>query len=79
MTKISVSIITFNHEKFIEKALDSVLSQVVNTEIEIIICDDCSTDNTVSLINNYLIKVPDKIKFLQNDLCLLRPPRIPRF
>lgn len=42
---ISVIIPTFNGEQFLERAIDSVKNQNYNTEI--LICDDCSTDNTI--------------------------------
>lgn len=67
MSKVSVSIITYNHEKFIEKTLESVLCQIIDIDIEIVICDDCSTDNTPLIINNYLIKYPNIIKFIKNS------------
>jgi hypothetical protein len=40
--KASVSLTTYNHEKFIGQALDSVLMQDVNFEYEIVIGEDCS-------------------------------------
>lgn len=49
MKKISVIIPTFNGEKFLQKCIDSVLNQKGNFEIEILICDDCSTDNTINI------------------------------
>ncbi len=36
--------ITYNHEKFIAQAIDSVLMQQVNFNYEIVIGEDCSTD-----------------------------------
>ena len=43
---ISVSMITYNLEKYISEALDSVLMQNVNFKYEIVISEDCSTDST---------------------------------
>ena len=51
--KVSVSIIAYNQEKYISQAIDSVLSQCYPGELEIIIRDDCSTDNTSDLIKCY--------------------------
>ena len=50
--KVAISIIIplFNKEKFIEKSLDSVLNQKNFSNYEIIIIDDGSTDNSVSII-----------------------------
>ncbi|AYF43040.1 glycosyl transferase 2 family protein [Halobacteriovorax sp. BALOs_7] len=50
---VSVAIVTYNHEKFITECLDSVLSQDYNN-VEIVISDDNSTDNTVAIINNFI-------------------------
>lgn len=62
--KASVSIITYNHEKFIGKALDSVLMQDVNFEYEIVIGEDCSTDNTRRILLEYRDQYPGKIRLL---------------
>jgi len=45
--KVTVIIPTYNGEKTINRAVQSVLNQSVKIETEILICDDCSTDNTV--------------------------------
>lgn len=50
MVDISVCIPAFNCEKTIQRAVDSILRQDVNVEIEIIICDDGSTDATPQII-----------------------------
>lgn len=49
MKKVSVIIPTFNGENVIQRCIDSVLNQKGNFEIEILICDDCSTDNTIKI------------------------------
>ena len=46
--KISVIMLTYNHGKYIEKAVQSVCAQQGDFQLEIIIGDDCSTDNTAS-------------------------------
>ncbi len=58
---VSVCMITYNHEKYISQALDSILCQKTNFKYEIVIGDDCSQDKTVSIINEYVKKYPDKI------------------
>ena len=52
--KVSVLMITYNHEKFIEEALFGVLQQHVDFDIEFIIANDCSTDNTHKLITKHI-------------------------
>ena len=57
----SVWMITYNHEKFIAQALESVLMQIASFEFEIVIGEDCSTDGTRSIIKRYEAKYPNKI------------------
>ncbi|QHE53729.1 glycosyltransferase family 2 protein [Pontibacillus sp. HMF3514] len=52
MTRISVCIATYNGEKYIKEQLDSILNQLSYCD-ELIISDDHSDDNTVSIINEY--------------------------
>ncbi|MGB7395451.1 MAG: glycosyltransferase [Pricia sp.] len=61
---VSVSIITYNHEKFIAKAIESVLNQKTDFDYEIIIGDDCSTDGTRKIIEEYRRRHPDKIQLI---------------
>ena len=58
MPLVSMCCITFNHEKFISSALDSMLMQETNFPFEIIIRDDCSTDKTANVIEEYAEKFP---------------------
>lgn len=51
--KVSIIMITYNHGRFIKKAIDSVLMQKVNFSYELIIADDCSPDNTQGIIREY--------------------------
>lgn len=50
--EITVVIPTYNREKTIKYCLDSVLNQTFSP-LEIIVVDDCSTDNTVEIVKNY--------------------------
>ena len=60
---ISVCIPTFNGEKYLNKQLDSILPQL-EPEDEIIISDDSSSDNTLSIIKSYK---DERIKLLMNN------------
>lgn len=60
--KLSVLVITYNHEKFIARALDGIFSQQVGFDYEVVIGEDCSTDNTREILNEYKEKYPEKIK-----------------
>lgn len=50
--RISVVIATYNGEKYLDQQIQSVLGQTLKPD-EIIVCDDCSTDGTVSILEKY--------------------------
>ncbi len=62
--KISVFVMTYNHEKYIREALEGILMQDVNCNYEIIVGDDFSTDLTRKILMDYAIKNPGKFKLL---------------
>ncbi len=66
---VSVCMITYNHEKYLKKAIDGVLMQKTNFEFELIIANDNSPDATISIVNEYITSHPNgyKIKFLNNE------------
>jgi glycosyltransferase involved in cell wall biosynthesis len=64
---ISVLVITFNHERFIEAALNSALAQVVNADLEIVVGEDCSTDRTREILAAYRHRHPATIRLLLRD------------
>lgn len=49
---LSVVMITYGHEKFIEQAIDGVLMQECNFDFELIVANDCSPDNADEIIQN---------------------------
>jgi Glycosyltransferases involved in cell wall biogenesis len=51
--KYSVVMVTYNHENYIKKALESVLIQSEINDVEILIGDDGSSDNTVEILHEY--------------------------
>ncbi|PLK42587.1 glycosyltransferase [Emticicia sp. TH156] len=61
MIKVSVVVLTYKHEPFIRKTLDSILSQKVNFSFEVIVGDDASPDNTAAIIKEYHQKYPNII------------------
>jgi glycosyltransferase len=65
--KVSICCITYNHGKYIRKAIDSFLAQKRNFDIEILINDDASTDDTANIIREYQEKYPDIIKPLFHE------------
>lgn len=68
LPKVSVMIPTFNQEEYIKYAIDSVLMQDY-PNIEIIVSDDCSTDDTGLIVHKYLDK---RIKYYRNETRLGR-------
>ena len=66
MPKISVIIPVYNTEKYLEKCLSSVLNQTY-CDLEIIIVNDGSTDNSELIIKEYETKYPDKIKYYKKE------------
>ena len=54
--KLSVFVVTYNQEQYIRQALDSILMQQVNFDYEIIIGEDCSTDSTPAICDEYAAK-----------------------
>src|SRR3712207_1086613 len=62
--KVSVLMLAYNHEKFIAQALDSALMQQVNFDYEIVIGEDCSTDNTRDILIRYQKEYPHRIRLL---------------
>lgn len=65
MPKVSVVLPTYNGEKYIAKAIESVLKQSY-TDFELIIVDDCSTDRTTEIIADYA-KQDSRVKVIRNE------------
>ena len=63
--KVTVCLPTYNSGEFLRYAIDSILEQTF-TDFELIISDDCSTDNTPEIIRSYLEK-DSRIQYLQNS------------
>ena len=57
--KATVLLMTYNHEKYIRKAIESVLMQKDCEPFDIIVCDDCSTDNTDAVAQSLLQNTPN--------------------
>lgn len=65
---ISVSMPTYGQEKFLSEAILGILSQEVNYSIELIVSDDCSPDNTESVVKNIIKTHPNGnwIKYIRH-------------
>lgn len=64
--KISIALATYNGEDFLAEQLNSYLAQTRLPD-ELIVCDDCSTDNTVQLINAFAASAPFPVTLHVND------------
>lgn len=62
---ISILMITYNHEKYIEKAIESVLMQEGNFDFELLIGNDKSPDNTKEILEKY--QSNEKIKIFNRE------------
>ena len=65
--KVSVLVMTYNHEKFISQALESVAMQETNFEYEILISEDCSTDRTREIVMDFQKAYPEKVRLLLSE------------
>ncbi len=65
--KVSVMMVTYNHEKYIEQAIQSVLNQNTNFKYELLIGEDCSTDCTREIVERYQVKYPQIIKIVRHN------------
>lgn len=65
--KISVIMLTYNHENYIEKAVKSVCAQQGDFELEIIIGDDCSKDKTAAIV--------DRLAKEHKEITIFRPEK----
>ncbi len=59
---VSIRMITYNQEKYISQAVESVLRQKVDFRYELLIGEDASTDRTAEIVDEYQRKYPDIIK-----------------
>jgi len=67
--KISVMVITYNQEHWIEETLDSVLCQGY-PNLELVVADDCSTDSTPQILLRYEAAYPGVVKPVLNPVNL---------
>lgn len=66
MPKVSVIVPVYNVEKYLERCLDSLVNQTLD-DIEIIIVNDGTKDNSEKIIKEFLDKYPQKIIYLKKE------------
>ena len=66
---LSVCMLTYKHERFIEESINSILNQKTNIYFELIISNDCSPDNTDIIINKIINTHPkaSQIKYFKHS------------
>jgi glycosyltransferase involved in cell wall biosynthesis len=67
---VVVSMMTHNHEGFIEKAVESVMMQQTTFDYRLILMEDCSTDGTLPICKRLQQKYPKKIQLVANRINL---------
>lgn len=63
-SKVTVIITTYNHERFIQQAIDGVLMQETDFPFEVVVIDDCSTDRTRDIVIACQRAAPDRIRLV---------------
>lgn len=61
---VSILCITYNHAAFIEQTLSSFIAQKTNFRFEIVIGEDCSTDDTLNIIHTWIDRYPNTIRLI---------------
>jgi glycosyltransferase involved in cell wall biosynthesis len=70
---LSICIPTYNRADFLEKTITSIVNQnrfKDSNDIEVIICDNCSNDNTQLISNKFVESFKGKIKYYRNEVNL---------
>ena len=67
MQDLTIIMPSYNKEKYIGEALDSIFMQDTTYTYKVIIADDCSTDSTIEIAKEYQKKYPEKIEILTSD------------
>ncbi len=58
---------TYNHEKYIERCVKSILSQKNNFTYQLIVSNDKSTDKTEEILKKLSKKYHDKLKIINQN------------
>ena len=63
---VSVIMAVYNCEETVGEAIESILNQTYD-DIQLVICNDCSSDSTAKVVKEYEEKYPEKIIFIENE------------
>jgi glycosyltransferase involved in cell wall biosynthesis len=64
---VSINMLTYNHGSYIVQAIEGVLSQKTDFSFELVIGEDCSTDETKNIVRDYQEKYPEIIRIITSD------------
>lgn len=64
---VSIIITNYNYSKYVSRAIRSCLNQSISSKIEVIVIDDCSTDNSVKVIDDNFTSEEIKKYFLEEN------------
>jgi len=64
--EITVCLFSYNFEKYLPQALDSVLAQKLEVPFEILVGDDCSTDGSLDILAGYESRFPGLVRVLRS-------------
>lgn len=67
LPRISVCVATYNQFAYIEICLRSILDQVVDAEVQILVGDDASTDGTCSIVNALVAEYGERLRYLRRE------------
>lgn len=70
MTILTIAIPTYNRAELLSDVIESIVKQEVfqnSDDVEIVICDNCSTDNTAEVAKNFTKKFPNKVFYYKNE------------
>ena len=65
---VDILVVSYNHQDTIKRALDSILMQKCDFNYRVIICDDCSTDQTFQIIRDYTEQYNCQFKLLKRHM-----------
>ena len=64
--KISIAMATYNGAKYLQEQLDSFVAQTRKPD-ELVVCDDCSVDETVAILHHFAETAPFEVRIFVNE------------
>jgi len=77
--KVTALLLTYNHEQYIEQAFRSIMMQETNFDFEVVVSEDCSTDNTPEILRRLVHENPswkDKVRLILREQNIGAQPNI---